>query len=70
MIEKEKLRQWIIHKTKALKKELDSLPDTPGQDSLLRYQDLTLELLKLAQMKAKHFPPVKDPDPRFLEVLY
>lgn len=70
MKEKEKLSHWINKKTLELKEELDALPEDPTGRELNQYKFITSQLLKLAQMKAKHFPPKKDPDPRFLEVLY
>lgn len=68
--EKEKLRIWITDKTRELQDKLENLPDEPTSDAIDRYEFLTTQLLKLSQMRAKHFPPVKDPDPRFKDVLY
>ena len=70
MSEKEKLRQWINRRQRELKKELDELPNEPGPKDLARYDFIGIQILILNQMKTRHFPPEKDPDPRFLEVLY
>ena len=70
MGQKESFRRWIEEEEAKAQKEIQGLPFDPTPEALAAYERLRKKLLGLARLKATHFPPEYNPDPKLKEALY